>query len=275
VGTLRYMSPEQALGVKGVADHRVDIYGLGATLYELLTLEPTLQGQDRAEMFRRLLHETPRRPRTLNSAIPFDLETIVLKALRKEPAERYASAGELAEDLKRFLKGQPIHARRPTLRERARGWVRRHAVELTVAGGGLLVVTTVLAVSVAMTIKASRDAARKQTYAERSRQVARRAVDQVLLGVATEWLDHEPPWSRFRRSYSTSCWPAARSSPRKMPPTPKPRRGSRKLGSTPGPSSRGSPNRGKPWSAARTHSNSSTTCNTLPTTRSRSPGCAI
>src|SRR5262249_49926872 len=59
VGTLRYMSPEQAQGVKGVADHRVDIFGLGATLYELLTLEPALPGQDREEMYRRLLHETP------------------------------------------------------------------------------------------------------------------------------------------------------------------------------------------------------------------------
>jgi tetratricopeptide (TPR) repeat protein len=199
VGTLRYMSPEQALGAKGVADHRVDIYGLGATLYEQLTLEPALPGQEREELLRRLLDAEPRPPRALVPALPVDLETIVLKALRKDPAERYASAREMADDLGRFLEGQPIQARRPTRRERARHWVRRHATGLTVAAGVLLVVSAVLAVSTALTVLAYREAARKQAYAERSRQVARRAVDQVLTGVIFDWLDSEGPTEPAQR----------------------------------------------------------------------------
>jgi serine/threonine protein kinase len=199
VGTLRYMSPEQALGARGVADHRVDVYGLGATLYELLTLEPALPGQEREELLRRLLDDKPRPPRALNPALPFELETVVLKALRKEPAERYASARELADDLGRFLDGRPVHARRPTRRERARGWLRRHATGLTVAGGALVVLSTVLAVTTALTVPAYREAARKHAYAERSRQVARRAVDQVLSGVVLDWLEHEGPTEPAQR----------------------------------------------------------------------------
>jgi serine/threonine protein kinase len=199
VGTLRYMSPEQALGVKGVADHRVDIYGLGATLYELLTLEPALPGQDREALFRRLLDEEPRPPRALNPAIPVDLETVVLKALRKEPAERYATAEELAEDLRRFLDQRPVLARRPTALERARRQLRRHALGLTIAAGVLLVLTAVLAVSSGLILGAYREVAHKQAYAERSRQVARRAVDQVLQGVVMNWLEQEGPIEPVQR----------------------------------------------------------------------------
>ncbi len=193
VGTLRYMSPEQALGLKGVADHRVDIYGLGATLYELLTRRPVLPGQDHGEMLRRLLESEPPPPRALEPGVPVDLETIVLKALRKEPAERYASAGELADDLTRFLDGQPIRARRPTRRQRLRRWVGRHAVGLGVAGAVLALLSLVLTASTLLTARAYREAAARQVYAERSRQVARRAVDQVLGEVVAGWLEHEGP----------------------------------------------------------------------------------
>src|SRR5262249_33958051 len=88
--------------VRGVTDHRVDVYGLGATLYELLTLEPALPGDDGAELRRRLIAADPVPPRAIDPSIPADLETVVLKALRKEPGERYATAQELAEDLRRF-----------------------------------------------------------------------------------------------------------------------------------------------------------------------------
>jgi serine/threonine protein kinase len=205
VGTLRYMSPEQAQGARGVADHRVDVYALGATLYELLTLEPAVPGQERAELLRRLLDEEPRPPRAIEPAIPRDLETIVLKTLRKDPAERYATAAELADDLQRFLDGQPVRARRPTRRERAGRWARRHAVHLAAAGGVLLLLSAVLAASTALTVRAydqvqdanfdatskQRLAERRLDYAERSRALARRAVDQVLTGVVREWLDAE------------------------------------------------------------------------------------
>jgi tetratricopeptide (TPR) repeat protein len=126
VGTLRYMSPEQALAKRVLIDHRTDIYSLGVTLYELLTLEPAFSGSDRQELLRQIAFEEPRPLRRLNKPIPAELETIVLKAMEKNPAERYATAQELADDLGRFLEDKPIRAKGPTLVQRARKWSRRH-----------------------------------------------------------------------------------------------------------------------------------------------------
>jgi tetratricopeptide (TPR) repeat protein len=126
VGTLRYMSPEQALAKRVLVDHRTDIYSLGVTLYELLTLEPAYRGQDRQELLRQIAFEEPRPLRRLNKAIPTELETIVQKATEKNPTERYATAQELADDLRRFLEDKPIRAKPPTLVQRARKWSRRH-----------------------------------------------------------------------------------------------------------------------------------------------------
>jgi serine/threonine protein kinase/WD40 repeat protein len=142
VGTLRYMSPEQALGRQRPIDHRTDIYSLGATLYELLTLRPALGGEDRQELLRQVISEEPRPPRRLNRAIPIELEVIVSKAMAKEPEERYATARELADDLQRFLDDQPIRARRATLGQQARRWTRRHrslAISLALSAALLLV----------------------------------------------------------------------------------------------------------------------------------------
>ncbi len=126
VGTLRYMSPEQALAKRVVVDHRTDVYSLGATLYELLTLAPAVSGGDRQELLRQLAFEEPKLARRRNRAIPAELETIVHKALEKNPADRYATAQELADDLRRFLEDKAIRAKRPTLRQRAGKWARRH-----------------------------------------------------------------------------------------------------------------------------------------------------
>src|SRR5947209_4177119 len=126
VGTLRYMSPEQALAQRVVIDHRTDVYSLGATLYELLTLRPAFTGSDRQELLRQIAFEEPQPVRRLNKAVPAELETIVQKAMEKNPAERYATAQELADDLRHFLADQPIRARRPTLRQRGQKWLRRH-----------------------------------------------------------------------------------------------------------------------------------------------------
>jgi serine/threonine-protein kinase len=117
LGTLRYMSPEQALAQRVVIDHRTDVYGLGATLYELLTLQPVFAGKDRQELLRQIAFEEPRPLRRLNRAIPAELETIFLKALEKNPHDRYATARELAADLRRFLEDKPIQARRPPWRK--------------------------------------------------------------------------------------------------------------------------------------------------------------
>ncbi len=119
LGTLRYMCPESAAGggEKLVVDHRADIYSLGITLYELLTLQPAFEGKDRKEIIQKIIFAEPRPPRQISKAIPSNLETIVLKAIRKEPSDRYTTAGELAADLKRFLNDEPICARRPTFAE--------------------------------------------------------------------------------------------------------------------------------------------------------------
>ena len=108
LGTLRYMSPEQALGNRREMDHRTDIYSLGVTLYELLALQPAFGGDDRKRLIRQLVEEEPPPPRSVNPAIPRDLETIVLKAMAKEPSQRYAVAREFADDLRRFLADEPI-----------------------------------------------------------------------------------------------------------------------------------------------------------------------
>jgi WD40 repeat protein/serine/threonine protein kinase len=149
VGTLRYMSPEQALGGRAPVDHRTDIYSLGATLYELLALRPAFPGRDRQELLRQIAQEEPVPPRQLDRAIPAELETIVLKALAKAPEERYATAGELADDLRRFLEDRPIRARRPTALQRARKWARRHQalVRSALVSGVLLLALAVIALA--------------------------------------------------------------------------------------------------------------------------------
>jgi serine/threonine protein kinase len=127
LGTLRYMSPEQAAGRRAFLDHRTDIYSLGVTLYELLTLEPAFHCTDRARLLRRIADEDPRAPRMVDDSIPRELETIVLKAMVKEPEGRYQSAQDLADDLRRFLEDKPIRAKRPTVWERAIKLCRRHS----------------------------------------------------------------------------------------------------------------------------------------------------
>jgi WD40 repeat protein/serine/threonine protein kinase len=147
VGTLRYMSPEQALAKRVMVDHRTDVYSLGVTLYELLALEAAFGGRDRQELLRQIAFEEPRRPTSHNKAIPAELETIVLKAMEKNPAERYATAQELAEDLERFLRDEPIRARRPSVLMRVRKWGRRHPAVMVAIAVVLLVTLVALAVS--------------------------------------------------------------------------------------------------------------------------------
>jgi serine/threonine protein kinase/Flp pilus assembly protein TadD len=145
LGTLRYMSPEQALAQRVPVDQRTDIYSLGVTLYELLTLEPAFRGTDRQELLRQIAFEEPKAPRRLNRAVPPELDTIVGKAMEKNPADRYATAQEMADDLERYLKDEPIRARRPTLMQRARKWSRRHRHVVWSAAVCLIVAAAVLA----------------------------------------------------------------------------------------------------------------------------------
>jgi serine/threonine protein kinase len=147
LGTLRYMSPEQALARHGLLDHRTDVYSLGATLYELITGRPAVEGQDRQLIFERLAGQEPPAPRSIDRQVPVDLETIVLKSLAKEPAERYATARELAEDLRRFLDNRAIQARRPSAAQVAAKWVRRHQAVVLSTSAVLLLAVVALAIS--------------------------------------------------------------------------------------------------------------------------------
>jgi tetratricopeptide (TPR) repeat protein len=140
VGTLRYMSPEQALAKRVVVDHRTDVYSLGATLYELLTLRPVFEGDDRQELLRQIADDDPIRPRRLNQAIPAELETIVLKALEKNPQDRYETAQQLTDDLRNFLEDRAIRARRPSLVNRVGRWCRRHKALVRSTAAVLLLV---------------------------------------------------------------------------------------------------------------------------------------
>jgi WD40 repeat protein/serine/threonine protein kinase len=157
LGTIRYMSPEQALAKRVPIDHRTDIYSLGVTLYELLTLERAYPGRTREEVLRQIAFDEPRPPRRLNKAVPAEVETIVLKAMAKNPEERYATAQELADDLKRFLEDQPIRARRPTLLQRAQKWARRHKSVVRAAVLVFLLAVVALAVSTVLIWRAKED----------------------------------------------------------------------------------------------------------------------
>ena len=142
LGTPRYMSPEQAGGE--TLDARTDVYSLGATLYELLTLAPPFDGKTAAELVRQILHRDPAPPRRADGRIPRDLETIVLKAMSKRPGDRYASASDFAEDLRRFLDMEPVRARR--IGPIGRGWrlARRHPLQaaITTASAAAIVAVT-------------------------------------------------------------------------------------------------------------------------------------
>lgn len=125
VGTLRFMSPER---MDGICDRRSDIYALGMTLYEILTLEPALRGAGQLAIIQQIRNEAPRPLRGIEAGIPRDLETIIDKAIRKEPESRYQTAIELAEDLHSFLMGLPIKARRVGRVERLAKWSSRNPV---------------------------------------------------------------------------------------------------------------------------------------------------
>src|SRR5262249_30622023 len=123
VGTIRFMAPER---FDAQSLPQSDIYSLGITLYEMLALRPAFDGSHRAKLIEQVLHLSPPRLTRLDHRIPRDLDTIVQKCLAKEPRDRYSSAEEMAEDLRRFLADRPIKARRTTLTEQAWRWRRRN-----------------------------------------------------------------------------------------------------------------------------------------------------
>jgi tetratricopeptide (TPR) repeat protein len=205
LGTLRYMAPEQALSHHGLVDHRADVYALGATLYELLTGKPAVDASERAEVLRKIAFEDPAPPRKLDKAIPAELETVALKCLAKNPAERYATAGELAADLRRWLADQPIKAKPPSLRERAAKWARRHVAAVWAAAAALAATVAALAAVTLVVWHQGREV--RSAYAAEQAQrrraednlhVARDAADRMLPKLV-EVLDDVPRMEKDRR----------------------------------------------------------------------------
>src|SRR5262249_43633916 len=125
VGTIRYMAPER---FRGWSDPRSDVYSLGLTLWEMLVLRPAFDAGDRLKLMKQVTETEPPRLRKLDAQIPRDLETILLKAIDKEPARRYPTATAFADDLQRFVDDKPIQARQTSGAERAWRWCKRNPV---------------------------------------------------------------------------------------------------------------------------------------------------
>jgi serine/threonine protein kinase/TolB-like protein/Tfp pilus assembly protein PilF len=143
LGTPSYMAPEQAVGSNAAVGSTTDVYGIGAVLYQLVTGHPPFAGGTTYETIKLLLDSEPRQPRMLNPKVDRDLSTICLKCLEKDPQRRYASALALAEDLERWLKHEPIQARRTGIFARGKKWVQRNPTGAVLAASLLALTTAV------------------------------------------------------------------------------------------------------------------------------------
>ncbi len=184
IGTVRYMSPEQASGHGDMIDARTDVYGLGATLYELVTGVPPFPGDDMLELLKRIQTSEPPSPQQHDPLIPRNLETIIRRAMRPRPADRYQTAEAMAEDLRRFASGRPILAHAVTLAERCIGWTLNHR---RLAMGLLALWTSVLTfslIAVALLMRGQASTNRALQQSEEHYRQARSIVDSLGSSVA-------------------------------------------------------------------------------------------
>lgn len=204
VGTLRFLAPER---FHGTDEPRGDLYSLGLTLYELAALQPAFSAPDRAQLLERIRNTEPSGLRQMDARIPRDLETIIAKTIAKEPADRYATGQELAEDLRRFLADRPVLARRTLVPERLWRWCRRNPATATLLASIALLLVAGTAVSTYFAVQANNEAraandARDETQrknAELGRQLYRNGVALAYrewqignIGVAEQLLEGCP-----------------------------------------------------------------------------------
>ncbi len=206
LGSLAWMSPEQVRGEHAGLDARSDVYALGATLYELLTLRSPFAGGDVEATRRRILDGRVIAPRELNAAVPRDAETVCLKAMDRDRERRYASARAFAEDLDNALARRPVHARRPGPLLRLRRWTQRHPAASVGLAAGLLLVVGGPGAYAFQQRRAAREIGRAydETEIQRARAEAnfaraQAAVDVLLTQVAEEDLLHVPDLQPVRR----------------------------------------------------------------------------
>jgi eukaryotic-like serine/threonine-protein kinase len=181
-GSLAYMAPEQARGDQGAVDTRSDVYALGVILYELLTERRPLDLRDKSltQAIALIQSEPPQRPSVLRAELAGDLEAIILRALAKAPEERYATAGELAEDLRRFRAGMPVTARAPSFAHQVRLLARRHRAAAAAAGTIAVALAAAAAVSIVFGLRAQRSASD-----ERAARLHAERVSGLLEGILT------------------------------------------------------------------------------------------
>ncbi len=177
VGTLRYMAPER---LDGIADVRSDIYSLGITLYELLTLENAFEANERSSLLQQIAEGRLIAPRKRLATIPRDLDSIILKATAPVPSDRYDSAGQLASDLQSFLAGRPIQLRRASAAERLWRWSLRNRSVAALATAALCLLILVAALSTALYVRESQ----RRAEVEATVQVAADVLDRIYLAFA-------------------------------------------------------------------------------------------
>jgi serine/threonine protein kinase/WD40 repeat protein len=186
LGTPRYMSPEQAR--QDVTDARTDIYSLGATLYELLTLRPPFEGRSAAELSKQIIGREPVAPRQFDPKIPRDLETIILKAMAKRPADRYGTARELADDLIRFLHYEPVRARRISPAGRLWRFACRHPSMTAVTTAAALAVLTSATVAYIQVARQRDEALAARAEAQKAQHLSEQANRETQTAMRKELL---------------------------------------------------------------------------------------